>query len=157
MSKKTFTRKASIRLRDFDYRSNKVYFVTIVVKDRRKAFLNQEFAEESIRCLLNLREDFRFWVFSYCFMPDHFHGLISPGNSEKSLGEICGAFKSLTTRISWKWYQGRLWQRQYYDHIIRNEDDFFDCLEYIKLNPVKAGLVNRPEDWKWTGRCDYLY
>ena len=89
-------------------------------------------------------------------MPDHFHALIGIGKSNKSLGQICGAFKSLTTRISWKWYEGAIWQRQFYDHIVRNEEDFFDCVNYIKQNPVKACLVSKWDDWEFTGRMDYL-
>ena len=156
MGDSTFTRKESIRLREFDYASSRIYFVTIVVRERKRLFVNSQFAGETIECLIRLRHRLSFNVYSYCLMPDHFHALIGPGNSGRALGEICGAFKSLTTRISWKWYEGKLWQRQYFDHIIRNEDDFLDCLRYIKNNPVKAELVEKAEDWPYTGRLDYL-
>ncbi|MEZ5344787.1 MAG: transposase [Pyrinomonadaceae bacterium] len=152
MINKTVTRKNSLRLRDFDYSSENVYFVTMVAKDRRKLFVQKKFSNEIIECLLNLRESMKFNMYGYCLMPDHFHGLIGKGESELSLGRICGAFKSLTTRIYWNFGEGKLWQRGYYDHIIRNEEDFFDCLKYTKENPSKANL----EDWEFVGRVDYL-
>jgi putative transposase len=89
-------------------------------------------------------------------MPDHFHGLIGPGESGRTLGGLCGAFKSLSTRVYWNWYDGKLWQRQFFDHIIRNHQDFEETLEYIRMNPVRRGLVENPEDWLYTERLDYL-
>jgi REP element-mobilizing transposase RayT len=58
----------------------------------------------------------------------------------------------LTTRIYWKYGNGKLWQRGYYDHIVRNEEDFFECLKYIKNNPLKKKL----KDWEFVGRFDYI-
>jgi len=55
------------------------------------------------------------------------------------------------------WHNGKLWQRQYYDHIIRNREDFDETLNYIHLNPVRRGLVERAEDWPYTERLDYLH
>jgi putative transposase len=147
-----YTRKNSLRLEGFDYSSRRVYFVTIVVEGRRTLFYNKEFAAEVVNCLLDLRKDIKFNLYGYCLMPNHFHALIGIGESEKELGEICGAFKSLTTRIYWKYGKGKLWQRSFNDHIIRNETDFFECLKYTKENPKKANL----EDWEFVGRVDYL-
>lgn len=152
----TFTRKESIRLRGFDYSANNIYFVTIVVRDRRRAFKNKELASRTVECLLELREKYSLRLYCYCLMPDHFHALIAPGESGKTLGQICGAFKSLSTRISWDWYEGKLWQRQYYDHIVRNSEDFCDCVEYVLDNPVEAGLVIERDQWPYSGRVDYL-
>ena len=59
---------------------------------------------------------------------------------------------SLTTRIYWQYGKGSLWQRGYHDHFVRNEEDFFECLKYIKENPLKKNL----ENWQFVGRVDYL-
>ncbi|MGI8640268.1 MAG: REP-associated tyrosine transposase [Pyrinomonadaceae bacterium] len=150
-SDELYTRKDSLRLQDFDYASRRVYFITINVLNRRTLFYNKEFAKAVIDCLIDLREKMKFNLYCYCLMPDHFHALIGIGEFEKDLGKICGAFKSLTTRIYWKYGKGQLWQRGYYDHIIRNETDFFECLKYIKENPLKKNL----ENWEFVGRVDY--
>ncbi|MGA9770535.1 MAG: transposase [Blastocatellia bacterium] len=155
-SKKTYTRRGSIRLQEFEYAARRVYFVTIVVAQRRKIFLDRRLAQATLDCLFNLRQVMRFNLYCYCLMPDHFHALIGAGESGKTLGEICGSFKSISTRFYWQWYEGKLWQRQFFDHVIRNEQDFFETLEYIKLNPVRKDLVKMPEEWPYTGGLDKL-
>jgi putative transposase len=87
-------------------------------------------------------------------MPDHFHGLFGAGESGKGLGEICGAFKSLSNSELWKFEDGKLWQKRFFDHIIRNEQDFWETVDYIRNNPVRKGLVKDWREWKWTGGPD---
>jgi putative transposase len=153
---KVYSRRDSVRLKGFDYSWPRVYFVTIVAQARRARFLDERVANATIESLRKLKNDFRFNVYIYCLMPDHFHGLIGPGESGRTLGSLCGAFKSLSTRKYWSWYDGKLWQRQFFDHIIRNYQDFEETLEYIRMNPVRRGLVTNPEDWPYTERLDYL-
>ena len=91
-----------------------------------------------------------FKVYSYCLMPDHFHAILGLADSRKTLAEVCGAFKSLSTRAYWRRHEGKLWQRQFFDHIIRNESDLSETLEYIQLNPAREGLL----DWPYVGHLD---
>jgi REP element-mobilizing transposase RayT len=44
-----------------------------------------------------------------------------------------------------------VWHREYWDRFIRDESHFLQTIEYIRMNPVKAGLVDKPDDWPWTG------
>ena len=153
---KSRSRHDSLRLSGFDYAARRIYFVTVVVSGRRNLFLDTNLANNTINCLLELRLKIGFNLYSNCLMPDHFHALIGPGKSYKSLSEICGAFKSLSTRAYWQQYEGRLWQRQFFDHIIRNDKDFFETVEYIKQNPVRKGLVKTAEEWPYSGSVDEL-
>ena len=147
-----YTRRNSLRLSGFDYAARRLYFVTIVALNRQRVFLDSRLAEATIRCLSDLKQSWRFLVYSYCLMPDHFHGIVGLGESGKTLGQICGAFKSLSTRRYWQWYEGRLWQRQFFDHIVRNDEDLCETLEYIELNPVRDGLMN----WLYVGHLDLM-
>jgi len=156
MDREDYTRRSSLRLRNFDYSTRRVYFVTIVAAGRRKVFLDERIAQATLNCLFELRRKISFYVYVYCLMPDHFHALVGLGESQKTLGAICGGFKSLSTRAYWQWSEGKLWQRQFFDHIIRNDEDFFESLEYIKLNPVRKGLAETWEQWPYTGRLDWL-
>jgi putative transposase len=99
---------------------------------------------------------------TFIIMPDHIHGLISitgdatstlaPRSNERpngtmagSIGRIVQAFKSITTNTyiqhvhqhGWQPFPGKLWQRNYYEHIIRNEHDLQRIRDYILRNPSR--------------------
>ena len=88
---KVYSRKESIRLRGFDYSWPRIYFVTIVAQGRQAKFLDERVATATVESLRKLRKLFQFNVYIYCLMPDHFHGLIGPGESGRTLGGLCGA------------------------------------------------------------------
>ena len=152
-----YKRCNSIRLSGFDYSWPRIYFVTIISHERQPKFNDHRVARATIASLKQLRLQFSFNVYIYCLMPDHFHALIGPGASGRTLGGICGSFKSLSTREYWQWHNGKLWHRQFYDHIIRNREDFDETVEYIRMNPVRRALVERAEEWPHTDRLDYLH
>jgi len=156
ISEESYTRHNSLRLPGFDYSAQRAYFITIVARDRESVFLNNPFARDVINILLKLRQSIGFNLYAYCLMPNHFHAVIGCADSGKSLSEICGSFKSITNRAFWKYRTGKLWQRQFYDHIIRNEQDFSETVHYVKQNPVRKGLVENWEDWEFTSRIDFL-
>lgn len=115
-----------------------------------------------------------FWLFGYAVMPDHLHLLLSP--AEQDLPRLMRDIKSraalalmesralhpkgLTSReVSYSATPNGdrrgIWQRRYFDHIIRRVHDFWNKLEYIHQNPAAAGLVKRPEDWPWSSYAAY--
>ena len=81
-------------------------------------------------------------------MPDHSHGVVSP--KYENLSKVLGDFKSYTTKIAWKFgIIGKLWQRSFYDHIARREEDLLSIYQYILANPVRKVLVEVVEDWPY--------
>ena len=72
--------------------------------------------------------------------------------SKKHLSYILFRLKGGTSREINKMLKirGNLWQDRYYDHVIRDERDFENHLDYIHYNAVKHQLVQRPEDWPWS-------
>ncbi|MBC8416248.1 MAG: transposase [Candidatus Cloacimonetes bacterium] len=98
----------------------------------------------------------RYELFSYCIMPNHIHILIRPMKIENEnkfyeLKDIMYSHKRFTAREANKILnrKGDFWYREFYDHYIRNEKEFRNVLRYIYHNPVKAGLVSEPEDWRF--------
>ena len=153
MDKET-PRKNSLRLKNFNYSARPCYFITIVCDERKKLFYDSRVANDSVGILLDLRAKLKLKLYAHVFMLDHFHCLLGLGESGLSLGEVCGRFKSLTTRESWKYRNGKLWQRQFYDHIVRNERDFCECVGYIRTNPIRKRLVDDWAKWPYYGEPD---
>jgi REP element-mobilizing transposase RayT len=88
-------------------------------------------------------------------MPDHVHLLLTPlrdadGNLY-SLVEILQGIKSASAHSLNRAMRrsGPVWQEESFDHVLRSEESFAEKLEYIRQNPVRRGLVARPEDYRW--------
>jgi REP element-mobilizing transposase RayT len=80
-----------------------------------------------------------------CLMPDHLHWVLA---SCDRLSDQVRSFKLASTRAVWAaGYRGKLWQRSFYDHVIRDEEDLERTISYVLGNPVTAGLVEVAEDW----------
>jgi len=88
-------------------------------------------------------------VHEFVLMPDHIHGIVEierlDCQNKVTLADIVGAFKSLTThayiqgvhQVSWPAFEKRLWQRNYWEHIIRNEQEYQAIVQYIRENPLR--------------------
>ncbi len=89
----------------------------------------------------------KYRLFAWCIMPNHVHVVIRPLVNH-GLCEILYSWKSFTSKSINKMLErdGRLWQPERYDRIIRGENEFWRVIDYVMKNPAKAGL---PE-WKWT-------
>jgi len=93
----------------------------------------------------------------YVVMPDHIHFFSSPSGAESSLSGLVGRFKSLSTSAVWKLgYKGVLWQKDFFDHLLRSNESYKSKWEYVRLNPVRKGLCENPDDWKYQGEMTQL-
>ncbi|MFZ5585956.1 MAG: REP-associated tyrosine transposase [Thermodesulfobacteriota bacterium] len=87
-------------------------------------------------------------LYAWCWMPDHVHLLVQ----DRNLPEFIRLFKGRTVKLAREYRpEGPLWQRGYYDHTLRGEELLLDVARYIWANPVRAGLVNSPIEYAWSG------
>ena len=148
-----------IRLPDFDYSLSGAYFITICAKDRRKLFSDIIMTESGVPTvrhtsignivkeqILALENRFKHvFVARYVIMPDHIHMILHfIGSTEDSslredLNAVICAFKSLTVRSVKQCYPqiDGVFQTSYYDHVIRNRQDYEEKAEYIQNNAMK--------------------
>jgi putative transposase len=148
--------RRSIRLKGFDYSRSAVYFVTICVQNRECLFgtisQNRMLLNDAGKMVsaewLTLPKRFPAIILDeFVVMPNHFHGLIYmlPSATDRpTLGKIIGAFKSIVTD---RYITGvrtqdlipfdrRLWQRNYYEHIVRDDSALEKIQQYIRDNPL---------------------
>ncbi len=95
-------------------------------------------------------------LLAWCIMPNHVHVLLRMTTPDRPLGGIVHSWKSFTAKQINQYLgrQGALWQRDYFDRYIRDQPHLEASVEYIRQNPVKAGLVEVAEHWPWTGVTD---
>ncbi len=119
--------------------------VTLCVKDRKELFVDENIFQQFESFLLKELNEGDCSAYIYLFMPDHAHIILS-GNSENSDIKKCiDRFKKKTGFWLYKNKPDYKWQKDYYDHILRKEEDLETLIRYILNNPVRIGLV---ENWK---------
>jgi putative transposase len=134
-----------------------VYFVTMCVERRRPVLANPVTWEICLRILFRLDE----WTtLAAIVMPDHLHTLVAPLCRDASVAAFSKWFKrwfneeycneycrssALGNGIkpTWKWQAGC------FDRLLRSNESLSDKWEYLRQNPVRAGLVANPEDWPY--------
>jgi putative transposase len=128
----------------FVHPDDAVFFITICCRSRGD---NQICLSEIATGLFdsvafrNQRGDW--WVQFLLLMPDHLHALASfPETAE--MRTVVAEWKKFTAR-TWNIQ----WQRDFFDHRLRNDESAQQKEEYICQNPVRAGLVKKPEDWPY--------
>jgi len=130
---------------------------TICSYRKQKPFVNADLNDAIVQLLHTERERLGCYVHVYCLMPDHLHLLCSPKKDGNSMLTFIDQFKGKSTRESWSYgWRGKLWQPRSYDHLVRKEEDLLEIAKYILHNPVRKGLVEKPEDYKWCGLIDPL-
>ena len=92
---------------------------------------------------------------AWVVMPNHVHVLVIPLD-DHSLSGIAHSWKSYTAKQANKMLErnGKFWHEDYFDRFVRDDDHFEAIVNYIHLNPVKAGLCTNPEDWEWSSCYD---
>ncbi len=93
---------------------------------------------------------------AYCLMPNHVHLILVPSDKEGIKLAVGEAHRRYTRMINFReGWRGHLWQGRFASFIM-DEKHLLACTKYIELNPVQAGLVKNPYDWKWSSARYHL-
>jgi len=141
------------------YVPNAVYFITAVTFDRRPVFLDDPNIQLLRATMRIAQKHHPFTMRAYVFLPDHFHLLIfvpETTNISKLLQSIQRNFTLNYKRVYNINRPTHIWQRGFWDHVIRDEDDFINHLDYIHYNPVKHRYVDKPEAYRHTSFHEYV-
>lgn len=128
------------------------YHVTARVNRGEKIFLAPEDRELFMGILNRAKKKYSFSLKNFCVMGNHIHLLIKPGpgvSLSKIMQWILGVFAQLWNKRHG--LSGHLWGDRFFSRIILGIKDFLRVFTYIDYNPVIAGLVEHPEQWKHGG------
>lgn len=133
------------------YQHGGTYFITVVIADRANALLttNIDLLKQSIT---RTRKTHRFKLIALCVLPDHFHMLVTLPENEADISTRVRLIKFEFTRSlnSLELQTSPVWQPRFWDHLIRDEADLHQHINYIHHNPVKHKLVNQAVDWPYS-------
>jgi putative transposase len=141
----------NIRLHRVSYKGQSWYFVTLCCAGKRPVFANAKNAAWLVDILRKQSCAYRFAVQAYCVMPDHFHVLVSGLDPTSSLLAFIKNLKLTTSREYQRNFGEVLWQKKFYDHILRPQDNAAGVAGYIWMNPVRKGLCRDPRQYPYSG------
>ncbi len=132
----------SIRLKNYDYKTNGYYFITICTDYHNPYLKYGKIYQIVVAELALLSKRFQgIKIDYYTLMPNHIHMILILENSKYRLDQVIQAFKSITTLKSKQalklQIKRRLWQPNYYEHIIRDQKALYEIRKYIQENPEK--------------------
>lgn len=132
------------------------YFVTTRCFDNKKLFANKD----AVQIIFDALDWLEYHQYIECYfailMPDHLH-LVFQLTGEKSLSQVMKSLKGFTARKIKQHFSlnDPVWQEQFYDHAIREDEDLIEIMKYCMFNPVRAGLVENPLDYPhWRSKLE---
>jgi REP element-mobilizing transposase RayT len=133
-----------------------VFFVSACTYRRLRLLANQAVHDAFIDFSQRAYEQYGIAVGRYVIMPDHIHLFVS-GSHDFELGRWMGMLKQCLEKVLTATASptGRrlqkIWQRRFFDHVLRSEESYEQKWEYVRDNPVRAGFVTDPDDWPYAG------
>ena len=129
-----------------------VYFITFRTA---KGFTLSDVAKNIAFASIKFHADKKYKLYSCVIMDSHVHSVLQPVEESEgvfySIAQIMHSIKSYSAnriqRLLNK--RGKIWQDESYDRIVRDDEEYLDQMDYVIYNPLKAGLVEKPEDYRW--------
>jgi len=143
-------RKRAPRLSCFDYTGSHAYFITCATYQKRPYFNDNAVVDIVLPVLSRCGARNAFGIYTYCFMPDHLHILLV-GEEKSSLRRFMKTFKQESSFAFKRRHSDFLWQKSYYDRVLRKEETLEEVALYIINNPVRKGLVDDYKSYAFSG------
>jgi putative transposase len=131
--------------------SEGTYFITASTWEKQCLLQSQRMAELFIDVLFRYRKQSKYCLYELVVMPNHFHTLftpLSPVTLEKAVQFIKGGFSFRAKKELG--VVGEIWQTSFYDHRVRDGEEFSRFRHSIHMNPVRRGLVPSPEEFSYS-------
>ena len=141
------------------YISNAIYFITGVTQNRAPVLAVSDNMDLFRSTMRRAKEHHPFEMRAYVFGKEHFHLLIyvpATTNVSKLLQSIQRNYTRNYKQVHAITRSLNLWQRGFWDHVIRDGDDLANHFDYIHYNPVKHGWVTKPEDYAHSSFLEYV-
>ncbi len=134
-----------------------LFFVTFCTYSRRSILARAEVHAAFIEFADRAHREFGIAAGRYVILPDHIH-LFVAGPDDFNLGKWVGTLKRvLGGAIATGRSHDPVWQRGFFDHLLRSEESYAQKWDYVRENPVRAQLVERVEDWPYAGELITIY
>ncbi len=127
-----------------------VYHITSRGNEKKPVFKDDQDRDNFLNTLQHVNKRYNWICHAYCLMTNHFHLLIETPDGNLSLGmrQLNGVYTQLFNK--WHGRVGHLFQGRYKAILIQKDSHLLEVCRYVVLNPVRAKMAEKPEDWKWS-------
>jgi putative transposase len=123
---------------------------------RQQTFFSMDDYQAYIQLLANARAAAGVQIWAYCLMPNHVHLVVVPAQKESLAALFKEAHRRYTRQINFReGWRGHLWQERFHSFVM-DERHMLAAVRYVELNPVRARLCSRADDWKWSSAPAHL-
>jgi putative transposase len=129
---------------------NPLFFVTFCTYERRKLLASDPVHSSFVSFATRAHLEQNVAVGRYVVMPDHVH-LFVRGPDDFQLGPWVGMLKQALAKHVALAGTSPIWQRGFFDHLLRSDESYAQKWNYVRENPVRAGLVSKAGDWPYSG------
>jgi putative transposase len=129
----------------------RTFFVTSTTWERRSILQSHPLCDLLLSVIRENRAKQRFQVHEFVFMRDHIHLIITPARQvslEKAMQFIKGGFSFRAKKENL--FNGEIWQKGFHENTVKSSSEYAQHVEYIWMNPVKAGLAEQPEEFPYS-------
>jgi len=135
--------------------SDRFFFVTVRRLKERAPLVDADFHLLAL-AFCRARVMHPFFLTAWVFLPDHWHAICAPKHP-LTISRVMKSIKtsSMILMNRRRAEAGELWQARFFDRALRSVEEYNEKVAYIHFNPVKAGLVRRPQDWRWSSVSEY--
>jgi putative transposase len=134
--------------------SGDLHYVTFSCYHRKPKLGTPESRSLFEQALEQARQQYGFFITGYVVMPEHVHLLVSEPDQAVLSRALQSVKQAVARRLALRADEPS-WQARYYDFNVWSESKLIEKLRYIHRNPVKRGLVAKPEDWEWSSFRHY--
>jgi putative transposase len=146
------------------------YFLTLVTYQRRKIFSVPEIRGLFLESINHVKKFHPFTLEAYSILLDHIHLILRLPENDADYSMRIRLIKTHFTKVYLQQYdentpreasrikrrEAAVWQRRFWEHLIRDDDDLYQHIEYIHFNPVKHGIVRKVRDWPDSSFLDFV-
>jgi putative transposase len=123
---------------------------------RQQTFFNDEDYRSYLELMSEWCAKHHVEIWAYCLMPNHIHLIAVPETKDGLNSAIGEAHRRYTRRVNFReGWRGHLWQGRF-SSFVMEERHLHACTRYVELNPVRAGLVKKPEKWPWSSAGPHM-
>jgi len=143
--------KKPSRLKGFSYQGYHRYFITIRSYKFRHYFTHGDVVTKIVEILRGVAKQRDFGIWAYCFMPDHLHLLIEGRDAHADMRRFVTLFKQKSSYWFKSVHGKKLWEPNYYEHVLRSDEVTMAVARYIFRNPIRKGLVEGYSTYPYLG------